>query len=112
MKDRAPGRSPVRTCIGCRSRAVKSELLRVVAGGAGAPGALVPDHDGRLPGRGAYLHPNPECLDQAERRRAFSRALRREGPLDVTELRRRLAGQEDRSGRPKRPAGQAEGDTT
>nr|WP_245597260.1 YlxR family protein [Jiangella gansuensis] len=102
----------MRTCIGCRSRAAKSELLRVVAGGVGTPGVLVPDHDGRLPGRGAYLHPSPGCLESAERRRAFSRALRREGPLDVTELRRWLAEQEDPSGRPTRPAGQAEGDTT
>nr|WP_298321891.1 YlxR family protein [Haloactinopolyspora sp.] len=105
----------MRTCIGCRSRAVKSDLLRVVAGGAGSsgkPGELVPDLDGRRPGRGAYLHPRPECLDLAERRRAFSRALRREGPLDVTELRRWFAEQADRSGRPRRSAGQNEGDTT
>ncbi|WP_199702081.1 YlxR family protein [Jiangella rhizosphaerae] len=112
MKDRAPGRSPVRTCVGCRSRAVKSELLRVVAGGTGAGRALVPDLDGRLPGRGAYLHPSQGCLDQAERRRAFSRALRAEGPLDGAELRRWLAEHEDRPGRPQRPAGTDEGDTT
>ncbi|PZF80236.1 YlxR family protein [Jiangella anatolica] len=102
----------MRTCVGCRSRVVKSELLRVVAGGAGAERALVPDHDGRLPGRGAYLHPNLGCLDQAERRRAFSRALRAEGPLDDLELRRWLAGHEDRPGRPHRPDGEEEGDTT
>jgi predicted RNA-binding protein YlxR (DUF448 family) len=28
------------------------------------------------PGRGAYLHRNPDCLDQAVRRRAVGRALR------------------------------------
>ncbi|MBF4765991.1 YlxR family protein [Nocardioides islandensis] len=68
---------PVRTCIGCRQRTAKSELLRVVAG-AGADGqpAVCPDPGGRAPGRGAHLHPTTECLDQAVRRRAFTRALR------------------------------------
>lgn len=29
-----------------------------------------------LPGRGAWLHPDPACLETAVKRRAFSRALR------------------------------------
>ena len=63
---------PVRTCIGCRERAPKQELLRVVAG----DGALVPDPAGRALGRGAHLHPTTACLELALRRRAFTRALR------------------------------------
>jgi predicted RNA-binding protein YlxR (DUF448 family) len=47
----------------------------------------VPDPRGRLPGRGAYLHPDLRCLDSAERRRAFARALRLTGPLDLTQVR-------------------------
>ncbi|MCZ9338356.1 YlxR family protein, partial [Streptomyces sp. TRM76130] len=39
------------------------------------------------PGRGAYVHPTQVCLDQAVRRRAFPRALRVPGPLDVKALR-------------------------
>jgi predicted RNA-binding protein YlxR (DUF448 family) len=69
--------------VGCRARAPKSELLRVVAG----PGEVVPDPRGCLPGRGASLHPDPGCLDLAERRRAFPRALRLPGPLDTGRLR-------------------------
>jgi uncharacterized protein len=38
----------------------------------------------KLPGRGAWLHPDPQCLDAAIRRRAFGRALRITGSLDVT----------------------------
>lgn len=45
-------------------------------------GILVPDPRRRYPGRGAWLHPDAECLRLAERRRAFSRALRCAGPLD------------------------------
>jgi predicted RNA-binding protein YlxR (DUF448 family) len=50
-------------------------------------GDLVPDPRRRLPGRGAWLHPVPECLDRAERRSAFPRALRVPGPLDTARLR-------------------------
>jgi len=76
--------SPVRTCVGCRERANKSDLLRVVV----AEGACVPDHAGRLPGRGAHVHLDLQCLDLAQRRRALPRALRVPGPLDLTALRR------------------------
>ena len=72
-----PARTPVRTCIGCRERAAKSELLRVVIGtGNDGQPAAVPDPDGTAPGRGAHLHPTTACYDLAVRRRAFARALR------------------------------------
>ena len=67
---------PVRTCVGCRRRATKQELLRVVADDLGDGLEVVPDPKGRAPGRGAHLHPTPECLELALRRRAFARALR------------------------------------
>lgn len=61
----------------------RAGLLRVVA----VDGELVPDVRRRLPGRGAYVHPDPACLDLAERRKAFPRALRATGPLDATRVR-------------------------
>jgi predicted RNA-binding protein YlxR (DUF448 family) len=79
-----PRRSSVRTCIGCRERAEKLELLRVVVGDRGAGREVVPDPAGRAPGRGAHLHPTPECLELAVRRRAFPRALRSEPGLATT----------------------------
>lgn len=64
--------TPLRTCVGCRRVAEQSALVRValVAG--------VPQWDParRLPGRGAWLHADPECLAQAQRRGGFSRAFR------------------------------------
>ncbi|GAA3461880.1 YlxR family protein [Saccharothrix longispora] len=60
-----------------------SELLRVVV----VDGTVVPDTRRRLPGRGAWLHPDPGCLRNAEKRRAFPRAFRVQGPLDVEGLR-------------------------
>ncbi|MCZ7457670.1 YlxR family protein [Streptomyces sp. WMMC940] len=77
---------PERTCVGCRERAAKRDLLRIVA----VEGVCVPDHRGTLPGRGAYLHPASVCLDLAVRRRAFPRALRAQGPLDTADVRREI----------------------
>ncbi|MGQ7295546.1 YlxR family protein [Quadrisphaera sp. KR29] len=76
--------------MGCRRRGDRSRLLRVVADRSGAPAVLVPDPGARLPGRGAWLHPSPACLDLAERRRAFPRALRLPGPLDAGAVREHL----------------------
>ena len=73
----------VRSCVGCRVRAVADGLLRVVV----EQGTLVPDPRRRLPGRGAWLHPVRGCLDRAERRSALPRALRVRGPLDTAAVR-------------------------
>ncbi|NUK05734.1 YlxR family protein [Streptomyces lunaelactis] len=75
---------PERTCVGCRERTAKSDLLRIVVTGD----ACVPDDRGTLPGRGAYVHPASVCIDLAVRRRAFPRAFRVQGPLDTADVRR------------------------
>ncbi|WP_278247507.1 YlxR family protein [Nocardioides sp. PD653] len=66
--------------MGCRTRAAKSELLRVTVGSdASGHAAVVPDPQGTASGRGAHLHPTTECYELAVRRRAFARALRYTG---------------------------------
>ncbi|MFJ9040051.1 YlxR family protein [Streptomyces sp. NPDC102406] len=77
---------PERTCVGCRERAAKSDLLRIVV----TEGRCVPDDRGTLPGRGAYVHPALVCLDLALRRRAFQRAFKAPGPFDTEALRHRV----------------------
>ncbi|WP_104479545.1 YlxR family protein [Actinokineospora auranticolor] len=77
------GSGPVRTCVGCRTRAADAELLRVVL----VDGDAIPDPRRRMPGRGAWLHPDPGCLAKAEKRRAFPRAFKVQGPVCVEGLR-------------------------
>ncbi|WP_240930997.1 MULTISPECIES: YlxR family protein [Nocardiaceae] len=78
---------PVRTCVGCRERAPASDLLRVVVRDRhSSESVVVPDLRHRLPGRGAWLHPVAVCLENAERRRAFGRALRVSGTVDTSEV--------------------------
>ena len=74
---------PVRTCIGCRVRAPRAQLLRLV----NDDGRLAVDARAVAPGRGAWIHTDPTCLELAERRRAFGRALRVSGPLDAAPVR-------------------------
>nr|WP_084136343.1 YlxR family protein [Cellulomonas bogoriensis] len=82
---------PVRTCVGCRGRGQRSVLTRVVrVDDDGVPRAVV-DPGRRLPGRGAWLHHDLQCLELAERRRALPRALR-VGGLDTSPVRAVLEG--------------------
>ena len=82
-----PTQRMARTCVGCRRRDVRSALLRVVAEWDDTGEHLarvVADPRRRLPGRGAWLHPTPECLDLAVWRKAFGRALKVKVFLEVT----------------------------
>ena len=75
----------MRTCVGCRKRELAVELLRVVAVSTGnGEYAVIVDTGSNLPGRGAWLHPVPQCAQQAVRRRAFAKALRITGSPDTS----------------------------
>ncbi|WP_423917632.1 YlxR family protein [Frigoribacterium sp. 2-23] len=78
---------PVRTCIGTRTRAPRSSLVRVVA----RDGRLVVDSTAALPGRGAWLTPSIDAFEAAVRRRAFRRALRLDFEPDTGDLREYFA---------------------
>ena len=79
---------PIRMCAGCRGRADKAELIRIVA----RDGVGVVDPTQTEPGRGVYLHPSRDCLDQAMKRRSIGRSLRAEidGARTASVIRDRL----------------------
>ena len=105
VASRGSRRESIRTCLGCRERAPRSVLLRVVAAEVGGVWCAVPDPLHRSAGRGASLHLDPVCLDLAERRRAFARALRRSESLDLTALRAYVDAAGRPSGVAQRPRG-------
>lgn len=81
------GREPERTCVGCRGRSAKGSLLRI---GAGPQGPAV-DPAGRLPGRGAYVHRDPDCVRLAARKGTMARALRTSlEPVEAARLMREI----------------------
>ncbi|RNL57568.1 YlxR family protein [Arthrobacter oryzae] len=82
------GNQPQRTCIGCRQKGSRSELLRLVNDGSGSS-AVVVDERRRMTGRGAWLHPSEKCLALAIKRRAFGRALK--GAAETADVERRIA---------------------
>lgn len=82
----------LRTCIATRQKHLDTELLRVVADKGDPTGCrVVPDPGRRLPGRGAWIRPDLEAVELAERTRAFRRALRLSTDVDTGHVREYLA---------------------
>ena len=75
-----PKKIPMRQCVGCQEMKPKKELIRVVRS---PEGAVSLDFKGKLPGRGAYVCPDAECLKRAKRSKALERAFSVPLPEDV-----------------------------
>ena len=63
---------PQRTCVACRTARPKRGLVRVVRS---PTGELSVDLRGKAPGRGAYLDPDPGCLERGLAEGVLARAL-------------------------------------
>ena len=64
---------PIRTCIGCRGKFPKKNLLRFVRDTAGN---LQKDLAGKLPGRGAYVCESQTCINVTFRSQKINNHLR------------------------------------
>ena len=85
---------PMRQCVGCREMKPKKELIRVVRS---PEGAVSLDFRGKLPGRGAYVCPQAECLRRAIKSKALERGLDCQIPQEIYDqlLLRMEAGDHD-----------------
>lgn len=70
----------MRRCAGCGSSRPKKEMIRV-----GLEGWTVTTGVVKSSGRGAYLCPEPECIERARRRGSLDRSLKARVPSEVYE---------------------------
>lgn len=63
---------PMRQCLGCREMRPKRELMRIVRA---KDGEISLDPVGKLPGRGAYVCRNAQCLAKVKKARGLERAF-------------------------------------
>lgn len=63
---------PVRTCVACRRKGEKGELIKL----ANTPAGVVLDYLEKFPGRGAYVCVDISCITSALDERPLSRAFR------------------------------------
>ena len=75
-----PRKIPQRQCVGCREMKDKKALIRVVRS---PEGAISLDFKGKMPGRGAYVCPDAQCLKKARKSRARERAFDMAIPTEV-----------------------------
>ena len=81
---------PQRQCMGCRERKAKRDMIRVVRQ---TDGTVSLDFSGKLNGRGAYICPDPMCLQKARKAKALERSLETEVPEQVYDrLKKELEG--------------------
>ena len=71
---------PMRQCLGCREMKPKRELIRAVKS---PDGEVSLDFMGKMPGRGAYLCSNGECLKKAMKSKALERAFSPQIPAEI-----------------------------
>lgn len=65
-------KTPKRLCVACREMHEKNELIRITRS---KDGEISLDATGKMPGRGAYICKNAECLARAQKTKALERAF-------------------------------------
>ena len=63
---------PLRTCMGCKEKKPKKELIRIVKN---KDGLISIDRTGKLDGRGAYICDSAECLEKIVKSKRLERVL-------------------------------------
>ena len=63
---------PERTCMGCNIKKSKNEFIRIVKN---KDGEINIDRTGKMPGRGAYICDNIECLEKLIKSKRLERVF-------------------------------------
>ena len=80
---------PQRSCVVCRTKKDKNELIRIVKNQANE---IIIDQSGKKPGKGAYICDSIECLEKGIKSKALKRALEVEVSEDIYKnLRERMS---------------------
>jgi len=80
---------PQRSCVVCRTKKDKNELIRIVKNQANE---INIDESGKKPGKGAYICDSIECLEKGIKSKALKRVLEVEVPEEIYEnLRERMS---------------------
>lgn len=74
---------PLRMCAGCRQMKNKRELIRIVRT---PEGKVEMDLTGKKSGRGTYICPAVECLNEAIKGKRLQKALEHNIPQEVLAL--------------------------
>lgn len=71
---------PMRQCVGCREMKSKRDLIRVIRT---SEEEILIDATGKKNGRGAYICPKRECLEQAIKSKGLERSLKIAIPKEI-----------------------------
>lgn len=74
---------PLRTCIGCGQVMPQDKLIRI---SRDKNGRISVDRDRLLPGRGAYICGDADCVEKVIKKRKLNRAFRTEVEPEIYEL--------------------------
>ena len=77
---------PQRTCVVCRIKQDKNELIRIVKN---KNNEINIDEKGKLEGKGAYICDSIDCFEKSKKTKALERALEVEIPDEIYEILRK-----------------------
>jgi len=73
-------KKPLRTCVGCRQKSDKRELLRIVRT---PEGKIEIDPKGKKAGRGTYICKKRSCLEKAAKGKSLEHSLKHPVSPDI-----------------------------
>lgn len=73
-------KTPLRRCIGCGEMISKKDMLRIIKT---KDGVVKLDSSGKANGRGAYIHLQMDCLNQAIKSKGLERSFKMSIPQEL-----------------------------